>query len=113
MADKMKAYQDPSDKEGRILMKLQAKPYSYNQEGRIEGEAGINGAPKVHSSYYQIFNAYYLMKGLDFGEAHYQADLSSKKLIPCDAESWLSSRRGGRQTAMTGGADSRDAVAAP
>lgn len=99
MADEMKEYEDPSGKSGRIFMKLQAKPYSYNQEGRIEGEEGINGAPKVHSSYYQIFNAYFLMQGLSFGEAHYQADLAAKKLIPCDAEGWLSSSEGGRQTA--------------
>src|SRR5690606_25493821 len=32
MAEAMKNYEDPSGRPGRIFMKLQAKPYSYNQE---------------------------------------------------------------------------------
>lgn len=98
MADKMKEYRDPAGREGRILFKLQAKPFSYNQEGRLEGETGIAGSPKVHSSYYQVFNAYYLARGKSFGEAHLLADVAAKKLIPCDAEAWLSGGRGGRGT---------------
>ena len=99
LAEAMKQYRDPTGEQGRVFMKLQAKPYSYNQEGRLEGVEGVRGQPKVHSSYYQIFNADLLMKGLGFGEAHYQADLAAKKLIPCDAEGWMSGSRGGERTA--------------
>jgi hypothetical protein len=98
MAEAMKAYKDPSGEEGRVMIKLQAKPGAFNQEGRLEGEQGLAGSPKVFSSYYQIFNAYYLMKGVSFGEAHLLADVAAKKLIPCDAEAWVSGKNGGRAT---------------
>jgi hypothetical protein len=94
----MKGYEDPSGRDGRITMKLQAKPYSYNQEGRLEGQTDARGIARPYSSYYQIFNAFFLIKGEGFGEAHYQADLAAKKLIPCDAEVWRSTPNGGRST---------------
>lgn len=99
MAEEMKSYRDPTGKEGRILIKLQAKPYSYNQEGRLVDEPGVRGEPKAYSSYYQVYNTFYLLEGKNFGEAHYLADLAAKKLIPCDAEAWSSGPSGGRTTA--------------
>lgn len=99
LADKMKSYKDPSNREGRILMILQAKPFTYNLEGRLIGEPEVKGSPKIFSSAYQIFNTKFLMDGLNFGEAHYQADLEAKKISPTDAEAWISTENGGRELA--------------
>ena len=97
-AEALKSYRDPSGESGRVFVKLQAKPLSYNQEGRILEPGSSRAIPKPHSSYYNIFKTYYLSKGLNIGEAHWQADRAAKRFIACDAEAWLSSPDGGRAT---------------
>lgn len=97
-ADALKRYNDPTGKEGRIVVFLQSKIYALNQEGRLKGIEGVRGAPKIFSSYYDVFLANYLINGRNYGEAHLLADQDAKKLVPCDAEVWKSGPRGGAST---------------
>lgn len=99
IAPQIRDYADPSGREGRVVIKLQTKSGAYNQEGRLLGQEGRNGSPKVHSTYYDIFNAYFLLQGHGIGKAHYLADEACKKVIRCDAEMWISGPKGGIKTA--------------
>src|SRR5205823_1292883 len=44
-AGALKDYRDPTGEQGRVVAFLQSKGYGTNQEGRIKGEVGVNGAP--------------------------------------------------------------------
>jgi hypothetical protein len=99
IAPQMRDYRDPSGKAGRIVIKLQAKASASNQEGRLLGEEGRDGCPKVHSSYYDIFHVYFLIQGHPICKAHYLADEACKRVIRCDAEMWVSGPKGGIKTA--------------
>ena len=98
-ATAMKQYKDPSGKEGRITIFLQTKGHGLNQEGRLKGRKGVNGAPKAHSTYYGVFFAKELLQGKEsYGTAHLRADEASRMIIPSDPEVWKSGKNGGTVT---------------
>jgi len=98
-AKALKEYEDPTGQTGRVCAFLQTKFHATNQEGRLKGVVGIGDAPKVFSSYYDIFFLHYLVQGYKYGEAHLLADQAAKVLIQCDSEGWKSSPQGGLSTA--------------
>lgn len=91
----MKDWEDPAGVERRVTMFLQVKSHGLNQEGRLKGVAGVNGAPKAHSTYYHVFLTKNLLEGRGYGMAHILADKAAKCIIPCDAEAWRSGKDGG------------------
>lgn len=91
----MKDWKDPAGVEGRVTMFLQVKSHGLNQEGRLKGVEGVNGAPKAHSTYYHVFLVKELLEGKSYGTAHLRADRAAKRIIPCDAEAWRSGKNGG------------------
>lgn len=98
-ANLLKRYEDPTCKKGRITLFVQSKPDATNQEGRLKGTSGVNGAPEIFSTYYYIFLVHHLLSGKTYGEAHLLADQDTKRLIQCDAEVWISGPKGGISTA--------------
>ncbi|MBI2523716.1 hypothetical protein HYW11_00660 [Candidatus Peregrinibacteria bacterium] len=103
-ATAMKRYKDPSGQEGRVTIFLQTKGHGLNQEGRLKGMEGINGAPKAHSTYYNVFFVSELLHSQredtlgNYGAAHLRADRLSRMLIPSDPEVWRSGKSGGTVT---------------
>ena len=98
-ATAMKRYKDPSGKEGRITIFLQTKGHGLNQEGRLKGREGVNGAPKAHSTYYGVFFTKEILQGKGgYGAAHLRADEASRMIIPSDPEVWRSGKSGGTVT---------------
>lgn len=79
----------------RVVVKLQSKSDSVNQEGRIASGTEV---PEPFSSYYNIFYNYYLQQGSSVGEAHLKADAATKRYCPCDAEVWVGTEQGGNVT---------------
>ncbi len=104
-ADVLAGYQDrhAAGDIPRVVVKLQSKPDSVNQEGRIAAANG--GIPEPFSSYYSVFNAYYLQRGHSIGEAHLLADAAAKRYSPCDAEAWISTMHGGEAVKSLGAAE--------
>lgn len=94
----LKEYKDPTGQNGRVTAFLQTKLDATNQEGRLKGVEGVNGAPKIFSTYYNICFAYHMMNGNTYGQAHLLADRDAKALIQCDAEAWKSAPVGGIAT---------------
>lgn len=97
-AKTLKEYKDPIKQNGRIAAFLQTKLDATNQEGRLKGVEGVDGAPKIFSTYYDICFAHYIMNGNTYGQSHLLADRDAKVLIQCDAEAWKSTPEGGIAT---------------
>jgi hypothetical protein len=96
IAYEMSNYIDPAGIKGRIKIVLQSKIDGDSQEGRIQLNKDNQLMPPSHSTYFQVFQAYYLSKGLNFGEACYRADGQAKRLGTSDAEVWISGGPGER-----------------
>lgn len=94
LADGIKQYNDSTGEDGRVIVKLQSKQNSINQEGRLS-ELTEDGINKPHSSYYNVFYAQSLQLGLTEGSAHLRADMLTKRYGSSDAEIWTSGPRGG------------------
>ena len=97
-ADVLKKYKDPTGKKGRVTVFLQSKIDATNQEGRLKGIPGVEGAPKIFSTYYTVSLVHHLLDGKTYGEAHLLADKDTKQIIQCDAEAWRSGPDGGIST---------------
>jgi len=95
------------EKEGksRAWMFAQSKAAGFNQETRLSGTTGINGAPVPFSTYYTVFYKHFNdMKKPDGspmytdGEVHLKADLKAREYVVCDAEVARTGVKGGVST---------------
>ncbi|MBI3589897.1 MAG: hypothetical protein HY094_00770 [Candidatus Melainabacteria bacterium] len=121
LSDAIKRYKDPSGQTGRVYLFAQSKISGFNQEGRLKGTIGYADikflqipfglvsvpalykaqiAPKVASSYYDIFFYNHILNGEPYGRAHLKADEDTKKIVPCDANGTKSTPNGGITTSM-------------
>jgi len=97
MAGMLESLRDEGGERGRIQLRVQTKPTGLNQEGRIASDTP-NGIARPFSTYYNVFYFEALKSGRTDGEAHLYADRETKRLIPTDAEVWVSGAAGGDGT---------------
>jgi hypothetical protein len=94
----LRDYNDPSGRDGRVIVRLHGKPDGVGYEGRVTSRG--NGVPAIFSNYYTIFHSYFVQKGFADGDAHLKADREVQKLVPGDPEVWRSGPKGGTNTAV-------------